>query len=355
MDRAGSRLRCRTSVSASSLTLAALLAAVSLAGAPGAAEAAAPPPAPVVGAIGDSCPEGVGGYGEWNVLSSEWLSFTGGTWDFVKGFETPLAGERLGKVCLCLHGGSSWEPTKTYNFDIVAYAANPDGTPGAELMVRPAQVVLDYHQRQFYGFDLGDGGFDAKQPIVLGVRSFTDGVDPGGRTTMGVCQYPRPNGASATFYRQSRYLDNAWQEYSRAAEGDRPMVGIRATYVDAAEPPTPPGGGPRTCVESSRVACMNRGRFQIEATLGEQSTKLVKLTPNAVSVSTTNGEPELLVKVQNQCSTTGSFKVQASGSPEHAVSLKVTDLATGRERVYNRKAGAAFVAVRDAKTFSCGN
>ena len=122
-------------------------------------------------------------------------------------------------------------------------------------------------------------------------------------------------------------------------------------------PPTPtPGAG--ACVSNATTLCLNGGRFRVQATFATPQGQ----TGSAMAVSETSdtgtfwfftpNNLEAIVKVVNGCSFNQRYWVFAGGLTNVAVTITVTDTATGATRTYANPQGTAFAPIQDTSAFS---
>ena len=122
-------------------------------------------------------------------------------------------------------------------------------------------------------------------------------------------------------------------------------------------PPTPtPGAG--ACVSNATTLCLNGGRFRVQATFATPQGQ----TGSATAVSETSdtgtfwfftpSNLEAIVKVVNGCSFNQRYWVFAGGLTNVAVTMAVTDTATGATRTYTNPQGTAFAPIQDTSAFS---
>lgn len=119
-----------------------------------------------------------------------------------------------------------------------------------------------------------------------------------------------------------------------------------------------PIGPVAPCVDTALSACVQGGRFRVEA-----SWKTLESAGPAQVVSVDgdsanfwffdSGNTELTVKVLDACEGYGHFWVFASGLTNVEVVVTVTDTETGRIRRYFNPQGTVFAPVQDVSAFSC--
>ena len=122
-------------------------------------------------------------------------------------------------------------------------------------------------------------------------------------------------------------------------------------------PPTPtPVGGP--CVPNATTLCLNGGRFRVQATFASPQGQAGIAT--AVSETSDTGtfwfftpnNLEAIVKVVNGCTFNQRYWVFAAGLTNVAVTLTVTDTATGSVRTYTNAQGTPFAPIQDTIAFA---
>jgi hypothetical protein len=114
----------------------------------------------------------------------------------------------------------------------------------------------------------------------------------------------------------------------------------------------------QTCAASNTVLCLNGGRFKVEATYltsqGQSgSAQVVELTGDTGYLwffSPSN--VEVVVKVLDGCAAGGHYWVFAGGLTNVAVTLKITDAATGAAQIYTNPQGKAFAPIQDTNAFA---
>ena len=122
-------------------------------------------------------------------------------------------------------------------------------------------------------------------------------------------------------------------------------------------PPTPtPVGGP--CVPNATTLCLNSGRFRVQATFATPQGQ----TGSATAVSETSdtgtfwfftpNNLEAIVKVVNGCTFNQRYWVFAAGLTNVAVTMTVTDTATGSVRTYANAQGTPFAPIQDTNSFA---
>ena len=115
---------------------------------------------------------------------------------------------------------------------------------------------------------------------------------------------------------------------------------------------------PQTCVDASDTACLQDGRFRVEA--GWQTDQRA----GSAQIGSVNGDSatfwffdsgntELTVKILDACHGFGHYWVFASGLTNVQVILRVTDMETGRTRQYFNPLGRVFAPVQDVGAFPC--
>jgi hypothetical protein len=127
--------------------------------------------------------------------------------------------------------------------------------------------------------------------------------------------------------------------------------------------PTPPVGPTPTpvagaCASNATTLCLNGGRFRVQATFATPQGP----AGNATAVSQTSdtgtfwfftpNNLEAIVKVVNGCSFNQRFWVFAGGLTNVAVTMTVTDTATGATRTYTNPQGTPFAPIQDTSAFS---
>jgi hypothetical protein len=133
---------------------------------------------------------------------------------------------------------------------------------------------------------------------------------------------------------------------------------IQCTSV-AVPPPTPtPIAGP--CVSNATTLCLNGGRFRVQAMYATPQGQAGSAT--AVSETSDTGtfwfftpnNLEAIVKVVNACSFAGAprYWVFAAGLTNVAVTMTVTDTATGAVRNYTNPQGTPFAPIQDTNAFA---
>jgi hypothetical protein len=129
-------------------------------------------------------------------------------------------------------------------------------------------------------------------------------------------------------------------------------------YAERYHLDVPPAGD---CVLTEEALCLNRSRFQVEATY--RTADGASGTARAVPLTADSGylwffgedNLELLVKVIDGCSLNDRFWVFTGGLTNVAVDLKVTDTATGAVRTYTNPQGRSFLPIQDTAAFQgCG-
>ncbi|MEM1179998.1 MAG: hypothetical protein AAGM22_16775 [Acidobacteriota bacterium] len=116
----------------------------------------------------------------------------------------------------------------------------------------------------------------------------------------------------------------------------------------------------RTCQCSPTRLCLQGGRFLAEVSWRDFSNRRGDGVI-AAARSTDSGlfwffDPanwEVAVKVLNGCGANNNFWVFASGSTNVEYTLKVTDLETGEEQIYENSLGRTAVTVTDTTAFAC--
>lgn len=141
---------------------------------------------------------------------------------------------------------------------------------------------------------------------------------------------------------------------------------IQCTSVAGATPtPTPPGVPPPTltpiagpCVSTATTLCLNNGRFRIQATYATpqgqsgSATAVPETSDTGMFWFFTPNNLEAIVKVVNGCSFNQRFWVFAGGLTNVAVTMTVTDTATGAVRTYTNLQGTPFAPIQDTNAFS---
>jgi photosystem II stability/assembly factor-like uncharacterized protein len=117
--------------------------------------------------------------------------------------------------------------------------------------------------------------------------------------------------------------------------------------------------GPPTCSVDPVTLCLDGGRFRVRATWTRPDG-----TSGPGHAATLTGDTgdfwffdssnvELIVKVLEGCSVNAHRWVFASGLTNVLVSLSVTDIVTGTNKIYTNPQGTAFVPIQDTSAFSC--
>jgi hypothetical protein len=129
--------------------------------------------------------------------------------------------------------------------------------------------------------------------------------------------------------------------------------------------PTPPGVPPPTptpvggiCVPNATTLCLSGGRFRVQATFASPQGQAGIAT--AVSETSDTGtfwfftpnNLEAIVKVVNGCTFNQRYWVFAAGLTNVAVTVTVTDTATGSVRTYTNPQGTPFAPIQDTSAFA---
>lgn len=107
-----------------------------------------------------------------------------------------------------------------------------------------------------------------------------------------------------------------------------------------------------------RPLTLRQGRFAIEATWRTQSGDIGGSTVGAFNAQTgvfwffSRPNAEMIVKVIDGCAFNQRFWVFAAGLTDTAVELTVTDLATGKIRLYTNPQGKPFQPIQDTDAFA---
>lgn len=114
---------------------------------------------------------------------------------------------------------------------------------------------------------------------------------------------------------------------------------------------------PGTCASGPTTACLNSGRFKVEAAWnsGTASGAAQVVSQNGSSGQFYFTDPDntdLVVKVLNACSENGHYEVFVSGLTDVEVRVTVTDTHAGRARQYFNPLGKVFAPVQDVSAFA---
>ncbi len=122
---------------------------------------------------------------------------------------------------------------------------------------------------------------------------------------------------------------------------------------------SPSSGGP--CVPTTGDLCLNGGRFRVSTTW--RTTQGTSGAGVAVTLTGDTGffwffnpsNVELVVKVLNGCPVNQHFWVFAGGLTNVLVEMRVEDMVTGEQRIYDNPLGTPFAPIQDTRAFAgCG-
>lgn len=120
-------------------------------------------------------------------------------------------------------------------------------------------------------------------------------------------------------------------------------------------PPPPP---PSACTADGQTACLNGGRFKVQAnfdagSMGAGAAHVTSLTSDTAYLwffSSTNAEA--MIKVLDGCGLNGHYWVFAGGLTNVAVTLTITDTASHTQKTYQNPAGTPFAPIQDIAAFA---
>jgi hypothetical protein len=118
-----------------------------------------------------------------------------------------------------------------------------------------------------------------------------------------------------------------------------------------------PASAPGPCSAGATTACLNGGRFKVQAKWNDGAdsgeAQIVSQTGSSGVFSFSDpGNIELTVKILNTCSDNGRFQVFAGSLSSIEYVLTVTDTQTGRVKQYFNPLGKVSVPVQDTSAFS---
>ena len=152
-----------------------------------------------------------------------------------------------------------------------------------------------------------------------------------------------------------------WEEDIRPGLGhaDMPADAMAAGFLFLLDKAYPTGGATGPCVPGPAVLCLGDGRFRLDVTWRDFSTRTG--TGTAVPLSEESGlfwffaasNLEMLVKVLDGCSITGHHWVFAAATTNVEYILTVTDTTTGAKAVYRNPLGRASPAITDTMALGC--
>jgi hypothetical protein len=122
----------------------------------------------------------------------------------------------------------------------------------------------------------------------------------------------------------------------------------------ACGPPPPPGA----CTADGQTACLNNGRFEVQASfdagsMGAGAAHLASLSSDTAYLwffSSTNAEA--MLKVLDGCGVDGHYWVFVGGLTNVAVTITVTDTASHAQKIYQNPAGTPFAPIQDIAAFA---
>ncbi len=151
---------------------------------------------------------------------------------------------------------------------------------------------------------------------------------------------------------------------SRAGAGRRALRAARLLTALLPALPALAGAEDYGCLENAYVSCLQDGRIKVKATVsytdsadGEYKTKQARIRQALVGDAAslfyffTFDNPELMVKVLDGCAINDRYWVFGSAGTDLNYSVNVTDMATGRERVYRRNRSNPLIG--DVVSFPC--
>jgi hypothetical protein len=130
----------------------------------------------------------------------------------------------------------------------------------------------------------------------------------------------------------------------------------------AGNPPAAGGAcgssAPQACVADAQTACLNSGRFKVQATFdaGSRGAGAAQATNRSSDTADlwffSSANVEAMLKVLNGCALNDHYWVFAGGLTNVAVTLTVTDTATHITKTYQNPANTAFAPIQDVTAFA---
>lgn len=232
-------------------------------------------------------------------------------------------------------------------------SADQDGNPATE--AAPGWTPL-IPTPPFPAFTSGHSTFSSASARVLALFfdtdqiAFTTGSDDRPGETRSFASFSE----SAAEAGQSRvYGGIHWQFDNTAGLATGRALGEHV-FFNALTPLAPVA----PCAPSATAACVQGGRFKVEASWATATAA----GPANVEGQTADSahfwffhpdNTELLVKVLDACDGNDRFWVFASGLTNVEVLVRLTDTETGRVRIYFNPPGKAFAPVQDTDAFAC--
>lgn len=113
-----------------------------------------------------------------------------------------------------------------------------------------------------------------------------------------------------------------------------------------------------TCTADGQTACLNNGRFMVQASfdagsMGAGAAHLTSLSSDTAYLwffSSTNAEA--MLKVLDGCGVDGHYWVFVGGLTNVAVTITVTDTASHTQKIYQNPAGTPFAPIQDTAAFA---
>ena len=118
------------------------------------------------------------------------------------------------------------------------------------------------------------------------------------------------------------------------------------------------GGGSGACTPNATTLCLNNGRFRVEATFATpqgqsgNATAVLETSDTGLFWFFSANNLEAIVKVVNGCTFNQRYWVFAAGLTNVAVTVTVTDTATGSARTYASPQGTPFAPIQDTNAFA---
>lgn len=235
-----------------------------------------------------------------------------------------------------------------------------------EVTLDPARVAVSGHSAGgAYAFVLAHGGlfrFSGLFTLAAPYRTVLAVADPDytapWRMYYGTEDPNYQFGGFTALAQQATRLGIPWQADLQPGHGHStwPEGTLRAGFAFLLEQRY---GTPGGCLPGETRLCLAGGRFAVEATWRDfqQRTGAARVTPARTPEAGLlwffqADRWELQVKLVDGCGVNGHYWLFAAGTTNVAFTLRVTDLAAGREKVYENPLGSTAQPILDTRAFA---